>query len=667
MHNSIGKSDTILIEEKLVPGLWFDIFCQYGLADIRVIVFNLVPIIAMLRIPTKESEGKANLAQGGIGLGVDITTGKISTLYRKWKSYTDKFPSEFAHFEKQRISYWKEILEYSADTQFFVNSWYLWMDRVVTANGPKLLEINARAGLQIQNITGIPLLHHMQKIEDLHITSPIKWLEISKSLFGKEKITESRPKNIIHLSQAGRLVYIRDNKNRALPVTIEVWIQNDKNYASDKVIKKLLWANKITIDLWDESFIRPREEIKFEGDSSLQWNKVQLGRKLLENYYIIPKKKSLVNTKIIQKEMLDKDESIALKLLDDKIASINSWLALNRLLRPTNYLIEFDKFVEKQGKYDPQFIYNFPLYSTLQELEKEFQILDTKYRQRWYFHSPIAQLFFEKIDEWYQKIQLIKAYKQQNSDNIRKYNTLLFGEFDDELINNAETALKNHTFDKNLLWKPCNISEIKEMCKAHSNKLWIPCIITVEPILSRMSIVLWQNNLTIRINSSWIIKQHELQWILAHELDTHARRFLNGKKTWRNVLQSGTAHYLTTEEWLAVYNAEQAIQKEISEYKNINIHGKYLLSSHSQDLSFQKSFEYIHSMEGYYKSTWNYKSLFNKILKQKRGLKDTSQPWWFFKDKVYLQGYEQIKSLSDEKRDQLMVWKIKVEDLQYFS
>lgn len=64
--------DEVIIEEKLVPGDGFKDFCDFGLADLRIIVFNLVPVAAMIRIPTQKSDGKANLNAGGIGCGIDI-------------------------------------------------------------------------------------------------------------------------------------------------------------------------------------------------------------------------------------------------------------------------------------------------------------------------------------------------------------------------------------------------------------------------------------------------------------------------------------------------------------------------------------------------------------------------------------------------------------------
>jgi hypothetical protein len=59
----MGSYDTIILEELILPGEGFKKYCEYGLADVRVIVFNLIPVAAMLRVPTLESDGKANLSQ----------------------------------------------------------------------------------------------------------------------------------------------------------------------------------------------------------------------------------------------------------------------------------------------------------------------------------------------------------------------------------------------------------------------------------------------------------------------------------------------------------------------------------------------------------------------------------------------------------------------------
>lgn len=94
-------------------------------------------------------------------------------LYKN-KIYTEKFPAEFAHYQGMKIPFWNDILFYSSKVQYFVNLGYLALDRVVTNNGPKLLEINARAGLEVQKITNIRLKSVLQKLTDLKVQDPEK-------------------------------------------------------------------------------------------------------------------------------------------------------------------------------------------------------------------------------------------------------------------------------------------------------------------------------------------------------------------------------------------------------------------------------------------------------------------------------------------------------------
>ncbi|GHV21275.1 hypothetical protein FACS189428_1440 [Clostridia bacterium] len=179
---SMTSNDSILIEEKLIPGTDFKSFCKYGLADIRIIVFNLVPVAAMIRIPTEKSEGKANIAAGGIGCGIDITSGKIFSTFSKGKLYKQHFPKESESYQGKKIPFRDELLFFSSKIQYFVNLGYLALDRVITEDGPKLLEINARAGLEVQKISDIRLKNILHKIEDLEIQDPQKGVEIAKTL-----------------------------------------------------------------------------------------------------------------------------------------------------------------------------------------------------------------------------------------------------------------------------------------------------------------------------------------------------------------------------------------------------------------------------------------------------------------------------------------------------
>ena len=47
-----------------------------GVPDIRIVVFNGYPVMAMLRLATHASDGKANLHQGAVGVGLALDSGR---------------------------------------------------------------------------------------------------------------------------------------------------------------------------------------------------------------------------------------------------------------------------------------------------------------------------------------------------------------------------------------------------------------------------------------------------------------------------------------------------------------------------------------------------------------------------------------------------------------
>jgi len=67
-----GKRDTIFIEKKIELSQEIALLGKYGLPDIRIIIYNSVPVMAMMRIPTAESKGKANIHAGACAIGIDI-------------------------------------------------------------------------------------------------------------------------------------------------------------------------------------------------------------------------------------------------------------------------------------------------------------------------------------------------------------------------------------------------------------------------------------------------------------------------------------------------------------------------------------------------------------------------------------------------------------------
>lgn len=121
-----------------------------GLPDIRILVFRGVPIMAMMRGATRASRGRANLHLGGIGIGIDLTTGvtTYALVRRQWLTY---HPDTQEVLSGHPIPHWNELLTIAARCANAVALGYVGVDLTVDAeNGPCVLELNARPGLSIQ-------------------------------------------------------------------------------------------------------------------------------------------------------------------------------------------------------------------------------------------------------------------------------------------------------------------------------------------------------------------------------------------------------------------------------------------------------------------------------------------------------------------------------------
>jgi len=133
--------------------------------DIRIIVFLGVPVMAMVRLPTRQSDGKANLHQGAIGAGIDIATGR--TLSAVWlNQIVEEHPDTGNPVTGVYIPGWERLLSLAAGCYEMTGLGYIGVDLVLDADlGPLMLELNARPGLDIQIANRAGLLHRLQQVE----------------------------------------------------------------------------------------------------------------------------------------------------------------------------------------------------------------------------------------------------------------------------------------------------------------------------------------------------------------------------------------------------------------------------------------------------------------------------------------------------------------------
>ena len=121
-----------------------------------MIVYNKVPVMAMLRVPTEKSSGKANLQQGAIGLGIDLATG-ITTYGIEGKGTEITKIYDYGKKKRRKVNgikipFWREILLTAIQCQKTIGDLgFLGVDVVLDKErGPMVLEVNARPGLSIQ-------------------------------------------------------------------------------------------------------------------------------------------------------------------------------------------------------------------------------------------------------------------------------------------------------------------------------------------------------------------------------------------------------------------------------------------------------------------------------------------------------------------------------------
>ncbi len=145
-----GNRDSAHFEYKISQHHFFDNLAINGVADIRVIVLNGTPLMAMMRLPTSESDGKANLHQGGIGVGVDIHTGRTTFAIHKGKP-TEHHSDTNCLLAGHNIPFWKDIIDISVQFQKLSKLGYVGVDIVLDEQkGVMILEGNARPGLAAQ-------------------------------------------------------------------------------------------------------------------------------------------------------------------------------------------------------------------------------------------------------------------------------------------------------------------------------------------------------------------------------------------------------------------------------------------------------------------------------------------------------------------------------------
>lgn len=349
-------------------------------------------------------------------------------------------------------------------------------------------------------------------------------------------------------------------------------------------------------------------------------------------------------------------ESLTQQRLDKQIMRIAERSDILRFLEPTNKFEELKKFKEAKWKYNPIFTYgdkHIPILTEALEYVEKLKQRAIKLRAQ----NQITKLMIEKCEEVICKFKLLQAYHKQDRKNIEFYNQSLFWKLQDHSQHIIDFPKLQHKFslDHNTLLKPIWLQEHESLDRNQVKLL-------VEYHLKSIGLDRYQlkfgnygtTNMqvsigpkpTIYIHKKSDYKTFDVCISILHEIYGHLLRYKRGIDSWLHILQWWTAHYLSTEEGIAVFQAARIEGLEIS--------WKRLIDSYEHIRKASKLNRV--GMTDYYQDLWrkNLDSVFWSILRLKRWLVDTSMAGdggVFYKDKVYTDGYfEVLKYLSGKEQ-----------------
>jgi alpha-L-glutamate ligase-like protein len=301
--------DIAYVEEFVGRHKAFKKYAYRGTPDIRVIVFNRVPIMAMLRLPTKESGGRANLHQGAIGVGVDVATG--ITTKAIWHNRQIRLkPGTNRKLHGIKIPNWSKILEIAVRCQMASFLGYMGADIVLhPKKGPMVLEMNYMPGLSIQLANAAGLKKRLERIEDLKVRDTEHGVKIAKALFAgpfADRVKAEEGVKTVHVFET---IKIKNDRGKKVKVEAKIdtgaWRSSiDKDMADELGLlkrKNILWYKKVRSSLGVEK--RPVINFTFwlagrkietnanVANRSRLKKKVVVGRKALKGFLVSPELK----------------------------------------------------------------------------------------------------------------------------------------------------------------------------------------------------------------------------------------------------------------------------------------------------------------------------------------------------------------------------------------
>ncbi len=650
-----GKMDTAFFEKILVAHDGFAPFRPAGLPDVRIVVFNLVPVMAMLRVPTVSSHGKANVHMGGLGIGIDIAKG-VTTHAFQYSSLIDDVPHG-GGAAGIPIPFWEEMLLIASRIQYITNIGYLAVDLTIDdEQGPVLLEVNARAGLMVQVANLAPLRSRLERVKGISVSSPEKGVRMAQDLFG-ERVERAATERAPDRPRLG----IRETiAIHSKGVTIEA-----QALVSPAGSEYSIFTPELIDELQNIAAAEPLED-GMEEEGQLYHVKFTLGGRKIQtlvhagSVYAVPPARALIGRRDLTEFYIDPGKQTAeihatpsrvkidLRATDRILLQMDEELMLLKYLKPIN-LHEERRRLESDRDYSPVFLYP-PLPDTLGDMERRLLSLQTD-------ESPLGTLLQKKKHELLTRMSLFRA--RGDTHKFTQASTALFGAPRTDLLSSASAFLRSRAAcdlppPEDQLLGSDQAAELFETALAkYGLHDWH---VVIRNALVADCAVGWKR-LFIRKDARF--SQEHVASLVAHEIETHILTAENGDQQPFDLFRRGFANYLDTQEGLATFNQNRILspyhEKRYGPARGV------LAVAYALDHSFVDTRRYLEEELGYTPA----KAL-TKTIELKRGLHVTSEPGSFTKGLVYYRGLRAIEQFIESGGDirRLYLGKVALEDLE---
>lgn len=628
------RADRAFFEKLIVTDDLLGKYSYKGLPDIRIIVHNLVPVMAMLRLPTIESNGKANIHLGAIGAGIDLAKGEVTHLLYRHKIIKE-IPGQ-GPIRGLKIPFWDELLKIASKAQLATNLGYMGADIAIDKHqGPVLLEINARAGISIQLANLTPLRKRLEKLDEVNIKSVEKGVRLAKDMFGysiEKDIKSLSGKKVIGIYE--HLEFFHHNESIESVAFINT--SRKKSYISLKLAKQLgIIKSKKQKDI-DKLTIK----LKFKLAGTKLTSIFKLDKNIRKKYDVIIGNRDLTGQFLVDASinnlLSEKSSGQTSKIFisnydpietDRQICKVNSQLRFLSFLRPTNFSEESKKF-QADHSYNPQFIYKEP--------DQDFQQLKKHLLKIKYDDSDLGKLFHKKILELHNRLDIISARGSESFSDLSKigFGFPTAADLDEIRYSPNRIHSTKHLKKYTSLELKYIFEEVLEQYGIHNWR-----VILRENMISKCMV---NQNKKVLIKKNSFFNEQRVKDLVIHEIETHLLTSRNGSLQKYKLFNYGFANYLETQEGLAINNVlSQSPHHTEARHKEILTEAIYLADKLSLVELFQKLRE----------KKLSEKSAMDICFRVKRGIGDTSKGGSFTKDYCYFSGRKKIKAFLDEGGD----------------